>query len=154
MGVGQDAADLLHFSRERFVARVAGLDDAEAAWQPAGEGVPTIAWRLDHLAHAVWPVPTSKTTGAEFAAGWFDHAARPPFPTGAADAVAELSRRWAGVADRVAAFTDDELFAPLGAVAGPFAEANLLGLVLHIADELIHHAAEVALLRDLYAHRS
>lgn len=154
MGAGHEVAGLLHFSRERFAARVVGLDDAEAAWRPAGEDVPTIAWRLDHLAHAAGSVPTGQTTAAEFAAAWFDHAGRPPCPSGAPDAAAEVDRRWAAVADRVAAFTDDELFAPLGAVGGPYAEANLLGLVLHIADELIHHAAEVALLRDLYAHRS
>jgi hypothetical protein len=27
-------------------------------------------------------------------------------------------------------------------------------LALHVLDELVHHAAEVGLLRDLYSHRS
>jgi hypothetical protein len=47
-------------------------------------------------------------------------------------------------------FTDDELAVPIGPMGGPYADASLGTLVLHIADELIHHGAEVALLRDLY----
>jgi hypothetical protein len=34
----------------------------------------------------------------------------------------------------------------------PFPEAPMADLVLHIHRELIHHLAEVALLRDLYLH--
>jgi len=36
-------------------------------------------------------------------------------------------------------------------VAGYFAGATVRSFVLHIADELIHHTAEAALLRDLFA---
>jgi hypothetical protein len=39
----------------------------------------------------------------------------------------------------------------LGATFGPFAKSNWGDLLLHVADELIHHGAEVALLRDLFA---
>jgi hypothetical protein len=38
----------------------------------------------------------------------------------------------------------------MGAIAGPYADADRVAFVVHIMDELIHHAAEVALLRDLY----
>jgi hypothetical protein len=34
---------------------------------------------------------------------------------------------------------------------GYFADATRRSFVLHIADELIHHTAEAALLRDLFA---
>ena len=42
------------------------------------------------------------------------------------------------------------LFDQLGPKYGPYAEATFLGLMLHVIDELVHHGAEVALLRDLY----
>ena len=49
---------------------------------------------------------------------------------------------------------DEALNTPLGEVAGYFADATGRSFVLHIADELIHHTAEAALLRDLFASRS
>ena len=52
-----------------------------------------------------------------------------------------------------AAFTDDELGAPMGPAAGGFSDGTLEGLVLHVADELIHHGAEVGVVRDPYVWR-
>lgn len=43
---------------------------------------------------------------------------------------------------------------PLGPAWGPFAEANTMDLALHVFDEIVHHGAEVGLLRDLHQHRS
>jgi hypothetical protein len=40
-----------------------------------------------------------------------------------------------------------------GPAEGPFGELPMAALVLHIHREAIHHLAEVALLRDLYAHK-
>jgi hypothetical protein len=48
---------------------------------------------------------------------------------------------------------DAGLARPCGPAEGPFAEAPLAALVLHINREVIHHGAEIALLRDLFAHR-
>ena len=42
---------------------------------------------------------------------------------------------------------------PCGPAEGPDAEAPMAALVLHINREMIHHLAEIALLRDLYTHR-
>ena len=42
----------------------------------------------------------------------------------------------------------------LGQPGGPYAEASTVDLALHVLDEVIHHGAEAALLRDLYSHRS
>lgn len=39
---------------------------------------------------------------------------------------------------------------PIGEIGGPFADSTRRAFALHILDELIHHGAEVALLRDLY----
>jgi hypothetical protein len=40
------------------------------------------------------------------------------------------------------------------AIVGPYAESNTVDLALHVLDEVVHHGAEVGLLRDLYSHRS
>ena len=48
---------------------------------------------------------------------------------------------------------DDGLAEPVGPAEGPYAEAPCAALVLHIHREVIHHGAEIALLRDLYAHQ-
>ena len=50
-----------------------------------------------------------------------------------------------------ASLDDEALNTPLGEAAGYFADATGRSFVLHIADELIHHTAEAALLRDLFA---
>jgi hypothetical protein len=39
---------------------------------------------------------------------------------------------------------------PLGPSWGPYAAANTLDLALHVLDEVVHHGAEVGLLRDLW----
>ena len=44
----------------------------------------------------------------------------------------------------------DHLSRPAGPAEGPYAAAPLASLVLHINREVIHHGAEITLLRDLY----
>jgi len=39
---------------------------------------------------------------------------------------------------------------PCGPAEGPWAEASMAELVFHINREMLHHGAEIALLRDLY----
>jgi hypothetical protein len=39
---------------------------------------------------------------------------------------------------------------PTGPTEGPYADAPVAQLVLHINREVLHHGAELALLRDLY----
>ena len=46
--------------------------------------------------------------------------------------------------------TPDELARPVGPTEGPWADAPMASLVLHITREVLHHGAEVLLLRDLY----
>ncbi len=53
----------------------------------------------------------------------------------------------------MAALGEEELARPCGPAEGPFAEAPLADLVLHINREMIHHGAEICLLRDLYLRR-
>jgi hypothetical protein len=54
--------------------------------------------------------------------------------------------------DGVRSLGEAGLRRPCGPAEGPFADAPLAALVLHIHRELIHHLAEVSLLRDLYSH--
>ena len=46
-----------------------------------------------------------------------------------------------------------DLAAPCGPAEGPYADYPKAALVLHIHREVIHHGAEVSLLRDLYRRR-
>ncbi|MDT4906149.1 MAG: hypothetical protein QOH52_4165, partial [Pseudonocardiales bacterium] len=52
--------------------------------------------------------------------------------------------------DRVTALGEDGVRQPLGPAWGPYADDSWAALVVHAQDELAHHGAEVALLRDLY----
>jgi hypothetical protein len=62
----------------------------------------------------------------------------------------EHHRNWrAGLAG----LSPSQWAAPLGPSWGPYAETNTADLALHVLDEVIHHGAEVGLLRDLYPHR-
>jgi hypothetical protein len=51
-------------------------------------------------------------------------------------------------------FDEPALARPVGPAEGAYAEHPYAALVLHINREVTHHGAEIALLRDLYAHRS
>lgn len=118
----------------------------------------TIAWRLWHLGASPNPavLPRHPGSGAELVEGWFG----PSRPHSAADALGDaasavrvLAEHWHAFAEAITAFPDDDYLVPIGPIGGPFAESTTLGLVLHIIDELVHHGAEVGVLRDLYARR-
>lgn len=165
-----------HQLRPRF----AGLTDDEYFWEPApggwnlrprGEGraavaggsgawqiefehpqpepapVTTIAWRLGHLLVGVF--------GARVAT----HFGGPPidyfsydYPGTADEALARLDAVHAAWVDGVRALGADGLERACGEPG--FETLSMAALVLHIHREVIHHGAEIALLRDLYAHRT
>jgi uncharacterized damage-inducible protein DinB len=50
--------------------------------------------------------------------------------------------------------TDERWWAPLGRAWGPYARSTRVDLVLHVFDEVVHHTAEIALLRDLHRNRA
>jgi hypothetical protein len=117
----------------------------------------TIAWRLWHLGaspNPTWP-PHSPPTARDLLEGWVNQR-----PQSSAEAVPDaatacrlLGDHWMGFARAVSAMPDDDLLSAMGPVAGPWAESTILGLLLHIGDELVHHSAEVGVLRDLYQHQ-
>ena len=114
--------------------------------EPDPAPVTTIAWRLGHVIVGVF----GARNAAHFGGPPMDY--RPPRTAprrrdrarparrgvrrlGQGRARASTTRRWAG---------------PVGPAEGPFAEHPYAALVLHINREVIHHGAEILLLRDLY----
>ena len=70
---------------------------------------------------------------------------------GSADAaVAFLERSYRHWHDGIAGLDEEGLRRPLGPRGGPYAEDPMAELVAHISREVMHHGAEIALLRDLY----
>lgn len=120
---------------------------------PQPTPVTTIAWRLGHIIVGVLGQRNaSHFDGPPCDYMSFDYA-------GTADqALAQLDREYARWVAGVKALGGAEesgvgLRRPCGPAEGPFAEASMAELVVHIHREMIHHGAEIALLRDLYAHR-
>jgi len=142
----EDVVALFEYATTRLLDRVAGLTDDEWAWEPIGdEPRVSIRWRLDHIAETLDEPRNREFLGA----GPSDEAA--PVPAASADAavaaVCEAAARFAALARGLG----DSASEPLGPVAGPYGADSRLSFVLHVVDELVHHAAEVALLRDLHA---
>jgi hypothetical protein len=126
---------------------VGGGDFAmDYAWPPPDpEPVTTIAWRLAHIIVGVFGSRNATYFGgpaADF--GTFVYAGT------AADALAQLDDGYARWVAGVRGLGADGLARPCGPAQGPYADDPMAALVLHIHREVIHHAAEVALLRDLY----
>jgi hypothetical protein len=135
---------------ERLQERLVGLTDDEYAWQPA-PAVTTIAWRMAHIAETLREERNWRWMDREPAARDSDSDATPPAT--AAGGLAYLAASYAAWDELVGSLEPGELWRPMGPVAGPFEGEPIVALVAHILDELTHHAAEVALLRDLYANR-
>ncbi|MGW2225070.1 DinB family protein [Streptomyces formicae] len=117
--------------------------------EPVPAPVTTIAWRLGHILVGV--------LGARSAA----HFGGPPvdymtyaYPGTGAAALEQLDAAYARWIAGVRGLGDEGLARPCGEAEGAFAQEPMATLVLHIHREMIHHGAEIALLRDLYAHRT
>ena len=75
-----------------------------------------------------------------------------PYATDADTALAQLDDAYASAGSPGSADpSDDDLARPCGPAEGPYADYALSELILHINREVIHHGAEIACLRDLYA---
>lgn len=113
---------------------------------PAPTPVTTIAWRLSHLIVDVF----GRRNASHFGGPPVDHGSYVHSPT-AAGALADLDRVHDAWVTGVRSLDEAALAAPCGPTEGPFGQLPMAALVLHINREVIHHGAEVALLRDLYA---
>ncbi len=68
----------------------------------------------------------------------------------AAEALDQLDEMYSAWSQGVQGLGVDGLARPCGPSEGPFADRSMATLVPHINREVIHHGAEVALLRDLH----
>jgi hypothetical protein len=152
--------------------RLDGLTDTEYFWEPApggwslrrrGDGgamtidyavpqpVPppftTIAWRLAHVIVGV----LAMRNAAHFGRAAVDYRSFEYAETAAA-ALAQLDAEYATWLAGVESLGDAGLARPCGPSEGPYATLPMAALVLHINRELIHHLAEVCLIRDLHLH--
>ena len=123
-----------------------GAMTVDFAWpEPDPPPFTTVAWRLAHVIVGVLAVRNAAHFGrapADYSS--FAYAAT------AAEALAQLDAEYATWLAGVESLGEAGLARPCGAAEGPFAELPMAALVLHINRELIHHLAEVCLLRDLY----
>ncbi len=115
--------------------------------EPVPAPFTTIAWRLNHLLVGVLGMRNAAHFGGP-AVSYEDF----EYPGTAAGALDLLDRYYETWIQSVAALDDAALAAPVGEAEGDRAQAPMAELVLHIHREMIHHLAEIALLRDLYAH--
>jgi hypothetical protein len=157
---------------ERLTARLAGLGDEEYRWEPTGS-----AWTVRPTGDGSWqadwadpdPDPPPVTTiawrtwhlGSDCLADYLSRspAGRPLEVTGtrwygdAASALGDLTEAAGAFRAAMVELGEDGMWQPLGAAWGRFGEAPWAELFVHATDELAHHGAEIALLRDLYRWR-
>ena len=106
----------------------------------------TIAWRLAHVIVGV----LAMRNHSHFAGPPADYQSW-PYATDAATALHQLDDAYEKWMAGVRALDADELDRPCGPAEGPYADYPFMALVLHINREMIHHGAEIACIRDLYA---
>jgi DinB superfamily len=161
--------------------RLEGLTDAEYFWEPvpgcwsvrprersttsmaAGAGdflmdyshpepepapVTTIAWRLAHITVSC----LAMRNAGHFGGVGTDHRSW-EYAATAKEALAQLDEQYAVWSAGVGGLGEADLARPVGAAEGEWAETPYAGLVLHINREVIHHGAEICLLRDLFARK-
>ena len=115
--------------------------------EPDPAPVTTIAWRIGHMVVGV--LGASPPTSADRRATTRPGTTRVRRPERSPSSM----RRTPDGRPGVRALDEEGLARPCGPAGGPYAEFPMATLVLHINREMIHHGAEVALLRDLYTHR-
>ncbi|HET6738671.1 MAG TPA: DinB family protein [Kribbella sp.] len=161
--------------RSRLRPRLDGLTDDEYFWQPvegcwtvgrreesaaplafgAGEftmdygdredpePVTTIAWRLGHLSSSLAQSCARRFGGPPAELETFEFA-------GTADgALAQLDDYYGRWIDGIRSLGEDGLIRPQGSPPA-FADAPMARAILYSNVELVHHGAEICLLRDLY----
>jgi hypothetical protein len=116
---------------------------------PTPAPVTTIAWRIAHLLVGV----LGMRVASHFAGPAMDYETY-DYPGSSDEALARLDAGYAAWIEGVRGLGEPGLQRACGPAEGPYAQAPMSTLVLHIHREVIHHGAEICLLRDLFAHRS
>jgi DinB superfamily len=147
--------------------RLEGLTDEEYFWQPVPDcwtvhpdgaidftfpqpqpaPFTTIAWRLAHVIVGVLAMRNHFHFGGPPAdyQSW-------NYATDAKTALRQLDGAYANWITAVRGLDTEALKRPIGPNEGPWADHAMSELILHINREVIHHGAEIACIRDLYAH--
>jgi hypothetical protein len=108
--------------------------------------VTTIAWRIGHLGGLALGGFANRRFG--------DGTLTPEgldFPAQAAAVNDFVTEHYGAWREGLAGLDQPGWDEPLGPSWGPFSEANTIDLALHVLDEMIHHGAEVGVLRDFWA---
>jgi len=127
------------------VAAYAGTHVADYAFpEPDPAPVTTIAWRLAHVIVGVFGMRNASHFGGP-PVDYLTH----PYAADADTALAQLDEGYARWMAGVRAL-GDRLVVPVGPAEGVYADRLYVTLLLHINREVIHHGAEILLLRDLY----
>ncbi|MGY1707790.1 DinB family protein [Geodermatophilus sp. SYSU D00697] len=116
--------------------------------EPDPAPVTTIAWRMGHVVVGV----LGMRAAAHFGGPAMDYESH-EYPGDAATALTQLDAVYAAWTTGVRGLDEAALARPCGPAEGPYAELPMATLVLHINREVLHHGAEIALLRDLYRWR-
>lgn len=117
--------------------------------EPDPSPVTSIAWRFGHVVVGV----LGGRSHSHFDGPAADYESW-AYPGTAGEALDQLDEAYATWSAGVRSLTPEQLTLPVGEAEGPWAAEPMVVLVLHINREVIHHLAEVALLRDLWAHRA
>ena len=113
--------------------------------EPDPAPVTTIAWRLGHVLVGV----LGMRNAAHFGGPPVDYVSV-DWPTTATGALERLDAAYEHWTRSVSELDDEALARPVGEAEGPYAHLPMAALVLHINREVIHHGAEICLLRDLF----
>ncbi|MGP5008376.1 DinB family protein [Brachybacterium tyrofermentans] len=116
--------------------------------EPEPTPLTTIAWRLGHIIVGV----LGARTNAHFDGPPADYMTW-EYAATAQEALAQFDAGYDRWITGVRSWSTEDLQVAVGEAEGPWAEYSRATLVAHINRELIHHLAEIALLRDLWAHR-
>lgn len=173
-GIGTSLGTAFDYTWDRFRQRLAGLSDDEYFWEPvpgcwsvrqAGDGrwridgdggggpapdpvpVTTIAWRIGHIGLTFIGFGDRLFADGKITVDDVD------FAPSAAAAAGFLDPAYRGWREQIGQISEERWWRPIGPAFGPYADSTTADLALHVMDELIHHAAEVGLLRDLYPYR-
>ena len=175
----QQLIDQLDWHWQRLVRpRLDGLTDAEYFWEPVGGAwsirpraqattngavgdgdfvcdyqfpepepapVTTIAWRLGHISVGVLGVRAS----SHFGDGLLS-LQNAPWPGSAQQALSYLDQQYEAWTSGIRRLSDADLARAVGPAEGPWSAAPFAALIFHINREVLHHGAEVLLLRDLF----
>jgi hypothetical protein len=167
---GEVLAQLQFYWEYSLWPRLEGLTDEELLWKPVPDAwtvrevregrhqpdvavpepdpppVTTIAWRLGHIVVDVletrinWHFGDRTTTSRGI-----------DWPVTATDARQRLRHAYETWSEHIQALDEDGLAAPVGgAESSQWDDLPMVALVLHLNREIIHHGAEIAVLRDLY----